>query len=360
MVQYSKVAKRLVHHVCIFGDPKSGKSTLAATLAEAGYKLIWISTDNGHMILDELSPAAQERVNLIAIPDTKDNPRALHTVTKLFDGGLRKICDAHGELNCVVCNKNKAAFTEVNLSEIGPDTIVVLDSGSQVVESAIANITRREAKSVEAQDGYKLDYGDWATLGAVMSRILSNIQVARFHVIAITHSLAGEMEDGTTKLNPLFGSRDFSRNSGKYFDHVIFCAVKAGSHKIGSKTTFMHNITTGSRTKVVLEEGKEPDMLKIFGPPRRLGVEEIVTTVAEQEQLTEAAAVISEIQTTTSTTAEKDVEDALGVIDQHSNQSSNVDPAIAMKAFIGEQKPEATVTKLTALELLKKMNMGKK
>lgn len=300
MVQYTQVAKRLAQHVCVFGDPKSGKSTLVSKLAEAGYKLIWISCDGGHTILDKLSPAAQARVNLIAISDTKDNPIAIHTVTKLTDGGLRHICDMHGQLNCAPCTAAKRDFTDVNLSAAGPDTIVVIDPGSQVVESAINAIVQKEAKSVDARDSYKLDYGDWATLGSMMSRILSNVQTAKYHCVLIAHSAETEMEDSSKRLVPLLGTVPFSRNSGKYFDHIVYCTVRMNAHKIGSRTTFMNNVVTGSRTDVAIEDGKELTMLNFFGPPRKLEASEVMTTAAAEVDKVETVATM------------KEVEDALG------------------------------------------------
>ena len=346
MVQYSQVAKRLAQHLCIFGDPKAGKSTLAAMAAEAGYKLIWISADNGHTILDKLSQAAQERINLIAIKDTKDNPRALHTVTKLTDGGMRHICDMHGDINCVVCTKAKAPFTDINLNDTGPDTIVVIDSGSQVVESAINNVIKKEAKSADAVDGYKLDYGDWATVGAVMSRILSNIQVAPYHVILIAHSAETEMEDGTKKLVPLLGTVPFSRNVGKYFDHIVYCTVRLNKHQIGSRTTFMLNVVTGSRTDAAIEDGKDLDILKFFGPPRSLSQGEIMTTSVQEQSNTEAKPVL------------EDVVDALGPTSKPVGQPATVN-VTTIRELEKAENNEAGATKLSALELLKLMNKKK-
>ena len=337
MVQYTKVAKRLAQHVCVFGDPKAGKSTLVSKAAEAGYNLIWISCDNGHTILDKLSTAAQARVNLIAISDTKDNPIAIHTVSKLTDGGLRRICDTHGQINCASCTTAKKDFTEINLSTVGPDTIVVIDPASQIVESCINAIVQKEAKTVEARDSYKLDYGDWATVGAMMSRILSNVQVAKYHCIVVAHSAETEMEDSSKRLVPLLGTVPFSRNAGKYFDHIIYCTVRMMKHSIGSRTTFMNNVVTGSRTDVVIEEGKEFDIVKFFGPPRSLQANEVVTTTAAEADQVKAEPIM------------KEVSDALGI-----------DPSSLVTIDLKPQ--EATEVKNDAKDALAKLraSMGKK
>lgn len=272
MVQYTKVAKRTAQHVAIFGDPKSGKSTLASRLAEAGWNLIWFSCDNGHTVLDKLSVAAQERINLVRIADTKENPIAIHTVTKCTDGGRYSICDTHGIINCTSCRfasktDSGVGFTDINLNEVRADTIVVIDHMSQVSDSAINAISKKEALAAKKDvDGYKLDYGDWALQGAMMARILSNVQQAPYHCICLFHSAEVEMEDGQKKLVPQVGTLNFSRNSGKYFDHVVYMGVRNHKHVVGSKTLFMHNVQTGSRTDAVMEEGT-PDLVKIFGRP---------------------------------------------------------------------------------------------
>ena len=72
------------------------------------------------------------------------------------------------------------------------------------------------------------------------------------------------MEDGKEKLVPVGGTSNFSRTVAKYFDDVVYCEVKNGTHRAASSTTYAHNILTGSRTGVKTEDSKEASLLKIF------------------------------------------------------------------------------------------------
>lgn len=277
MVQYTKVAKRQAHHLCIFGDTKSGKSTFIANAAKVGFKLLWFSMDSGDTVIDKLQEKEQELINLIKIRDTKEQPIAIHTITKVMDGGLRRICVEHGILECTGCKTAKAPFDEVDVNKLGLDTIVVIDHMSQVSDSAIAAISKKEAKG--DPDGYKLDFGDWALQGAMMARILSNVQQAKFHVACLFHSAEVEMEDGQKKLVPQVGTLNFSRNAGKYFDTIIYTGVRMQKHVAGSHTTFMHNVVSGSRTDVVLKGNAVDDIIALFGKPVAAPKEETVAVI---------------------------------------------------------------------------------
>ena len=72
------------------------------------------------------------------------------------------------------------------------------------------------------------------------------------------------MEDGRKKIVPVCGSSKSSRNTAKYFDHVIYCEVKNKKHISASSTTFANNIVTGSRTDFVMEQAAEPSLLDLF------------------------------------------------------------------------------------------------
>ena len=55
-----------------------------------------------------------------------------------------------------------------------------------------------------------------------------------------------------------------SRNTAKYFDHVVYCEVKNRKHSFASSTTYAGNILTGSRTDIALEADATPSLLRIF------------------------------------------------------------------------------------------------
>lgn len=245
--------------VLLFGPPKSGKTQLASNLS-GHFKLLWFDLENGWVTLTKLPIEQQENIELIQLPDTRSYPIAIETMLKVIKGGKVSICNEHGKVDCAVCKKlGAAAFATVCLNDLGSDTILVVDSLTQLTNSAIANITKLQP------DDYKLNYDDWGNLGKLMDIFLSHVQQAKYNVVCITHETEVEMEDGKSKLVPTSGTRNFSRNTAKYFGHCVYVEVKNKQHRAASSTTFATNILTGSRTDVVLESGVA-DLLRIFKP----------------------------------------------------------------------------------------------
>ena len=255
------------HRVLIFGAPKSGKTQLAGTLASK-YNVIWFDLENGYETLHKLPTEQQERVTLISLPDTRSFPIAIETLLKVIKGNKTEICDEHGKVACALCKKDNKAFTTVELNALTPQDVVVFDSLTQLTNSAIAHITKAQP------DDYKLTYDDWGNLGKLLDIFLSHIQQAGYNVVCISHETESEMEDGKMKLVPVAGTRNFSRNTAKYFDHVIYAEVKNGKHVFGSSTTYSNRILTGSRTDVALEklDGKDATLLAIFDSPTPVAV----------------------------------------------------------------------------------------
>lgn len=251
-----------VHRVCLFGPPKVGKTEMAARLSEH-FDLLYFDLENGYMTMRKLPKEWQKRINLITIPDTRDYPIAAETVAKVFKGGKHKICVDHGKVSCMLCLKDPVnkVVEEIDMDNIPKTTIVIIDSGTQMSNSVMAHITKNQTDI-----SYKPTWDDYVAQGTVMSKWLSNLQVARYNLIMITHETEIELEDGAKKVVPVSGSTNFSRNTAKYFDHVVYCQVKNKEHKFGSGTTYQTNIQTGSRTDVTIEKMEAASLLQIFKP----------------------------------------------------------------------------------------------
>lgn len=249
------------HRVLLFGPPKSGKTRLAGSLASS-FNLIWFDLENGVDTLKQLPPSQQERVDVISIPDTRGFPIAIETMLKVIKGAPVEICEAHGKVACALCRKDSRPFTRVALSELPLDTIVIVDSLTQLTNSAISHITK------DRGDDYKMQHDDWGNLGKLMDTFLSYVQQAPFNIVCISHETEVEMEDGKQKLVPTAGTRNFSRNTAKYFDEVIYLEVKNKKHIAASSTTYANNILTGSRSGTVLESSTgEASLVSIFSTP---------------------------------------------------------------------------------------------
>lgn len=279
MVQFSKIAHSQVHHLCIHGEPKTGKSTLAASLAELGWNLKWLSVDNGHSILHKLSPAAQERVDLITIPDTATFPVGMDTFWKCSSGLPGSVCNQHGQFNCSVCRSQKLEgpenWTPVSFNTLSPNRdIVVFDNITACAESAMNFIMHKR------KEGEVPGWDEFRAQGIMMNKFLLNLQVAKFNVIAIAQPTQSKLEDGTVSYVPCIGTGPFSgsHNAGQYFDSVIFMNTLNGTHRAGSKSTYKNGVVTGSRIDVAIEDMKVPSLATFF-PILKIGGPEIVTAI---------------------------------------------------------------------------------
>lgn len=279
MARLTNMKVSATQRVIVFGAPKSGKSLLAAKLAEY-FNLIWVDMENGYETLFQLPSEWQERVEVISLPDTRGYPIAIETCLKMIKGKV-DICEEHGKVSCMLCRKelelfkkagheradaNEAfnLFTRVDLPSTPADTIVVFDSFTQLSSSAIAHITKGKP------DDYKLDYDDWGNLGKLLDIFLSHLQQANYNVVVISHEVESETEGKKKVLVPVGGTRNFSRNIAKYFGHVIYAERKNRKHVFSSSTSYSTTILTGSRTGIILEQDKdstvEASLLQIFKP----------------------------------------------------------------------------------------------
>lgn len=246
-----------VNHVCVFGPPKSGKTELVGKLA-LHFNLLWFDLEEGWKTLLKLPQEAKERVELIRIPDKRSFPIAAETMPKVIKGSLTKICEAHGKVSCALCLKDAKPFTSVELNKLSSDTIVVLDSGTQLANSVMAHITKNQPED------YKYEWDDYRKQGTQMDLFLSEVQQATFNFVFITHEAEVEMEDGRKKIVPVAGTTNFSRNTAKYFDHIVYCNVKNLKHTFSSKTTDSNMILTGSRLDFDIASEAEQTLLAIF------------------------------------------------------------------------------------------------
>ena len=259
MAKLSTKHSSAIQRAIVFGAPKTGKSLLAGKLAEH-FNLIWVDLENGHETLFQLPQEWQERIELISIPDTRSYPMAIETCLKMVKGKC-VICEEHGKVGCMICKKNDAPTVTTDLPNLrDPNTVVVWDSMTQLTNSAISNITKGQP------DDYKLDYDDWGNLGKLMDIFLSHLQQSPYHTVVISHEAEVETEGKKKKLVPVGGTRNFSRNIPKYFDHVVYAEVKNRKHTFASATTYATTILTGSRTDTAIEDTEEPSLLQIFKP----------------------------------------------------------------------------------------------
>lgn len=247
----------LRERILVFGGPKSGKTKLVAGLSEQ-FNLKYFDLENGYKTLRQLPTAWQERIELYSLPDTKIWPVAISTMLKAITGLPTTFCVEHGNTACISCRKDNKLFESVELNKLGQDDIVVVDSMTQLSLSAMSHIKRND------DELDKPTWDNYASQGFLLDKFLSQVQQAKFNVCIITHEVEAELENGGKKLVPVAGTREFSRNTAKYFDHVVYCELKNKRHAFGSATDYAISVLTGSRADVSIEKLTIPSLLPFF------------------------------------------------------------------------------------------------
>lgn len=268
MVALARIKEaKLRQRVCVYGPPKAGKTELISKLAEQ-YTLWWIDGEQGYTPLFKLPEEWQERIKLFCCHDREGKATLINTMLKVVTGAKGTICLEHGAWNCAVCASNsQATRDEICLNTFGDKDILVLDSISALAESALAHVRGSLDPSV------KNEWDHWGAQGALVSQVLRTLQNKGIHICMATHEAEVELEDGTIKLVPVSGTRNASRNTGKYFDHVLYMRVANMKHAAGSATTYLNKVLTGSRLDVSIEGMKDPSLLPFFDPDHPVNLE---------------------------------------------------------------------------------------
>ena len=245
--------------VLIIGLSGTGKSTLAAQMAEDGYNLIWLNIENAADTLMKLSPEAKERVDLINIPDSASYPIAAQTLLNLFKNGRGNICDLHGKDACPVCAKTPdAIISPIDFSKMTEKDIVVLDSATQLSYSILA-YTMKD-RDIEV----KPERDDWGALRKYTEFFKSQFQGFRGNLIVIAQCQEAELDDGGLKLVPSFGSAAMSASFASAFDCVVYTEIKNGKHRAFSKSTASPKVLTRSRSDFDIAAEEKLSLIGLF------------------------------------------------------------------------------------------------
>lgn len=241
--------------ILLYGAPKAGKSVRAASVAKHYKRVLWLDLENGISAVartDTLTPEEKSHIQVLQIPDTQTNPIAIATVMKILSGNKTEVCETHGVVNCLSCKKDSKPFMIFEMKNETTDTVLVVDSLTQLSLSATAQVVGPDLDKAT-------DIRNFGRSNDRLSMILSFIQQAPYHVIFISHENAVEdltekntkdKTDVDVEIVPFAGTKNFSRNVAKFFGHVLYCEYKPSGFTVGSHQSYNNSILTGNRANI--------------------------------------------------------------------------------------------------------------
>lgn len=277
MAKLSTLPPNFTKRVMVYGPPKSGKSQLAATLAQK-HQVLWLDVEQGGDVLWKLPEAVKENIDYINIKDSPTNIVALATTLLLLNGHKGEMCHRHSKFRCQPCTvlaskdtpENRGNyFEQMDTATIRKENskILVIDSLTQIRTSLYTHISKGDID-------YKFEYDDWARLNNGLDQIQSTAQTAGWDIVIISHEDEVKMTDGKeTKIVPIGATRNNSRNLAKFYTDLVYCTTKNGKHVAYSKSTQQANLQTGSRSDVDLTKYPEPTLLPFFEHRLALGLD---------------------------------------------------------------------------------------
>lgn len=246
----------------LYGAAKTGKTSLAATMARLDYleRIWWFDLENG---LDAVVLAFQAgrltaeqiaKIIPIRVADTKQSPMATETILKSLCGRKPVYLDpATGKAH----DKMADGLVEFDISKLTDKDLIVIDSLSQFGQSNL------NAATLGKPSEYKLQLDDYGAAQKWGYDLLTTVQAAQYcHFLCITHVRMSEDEVGRTIITPLMGSSTTSANVAKHFNTVVYLeknlkSIKTTSSALGSVTA-----QAGSRVGITLDAEKDPCLAK--------------------------------------------------------------------------------------------------
>jgi len=271
--------QKKTHKICVFGRAKVGKTILVSQLAKIG-KLWWFDLEDG--IKSAMNPALLPKeywknIEIFRIPSMQAIPMGIETLLKVIKGNECKICWNHGKVDCVVCSKDpNVVVTPICLQKFTQNDWLVIDSITQLTSDANAAVLKFIFASADTPEKFVLDKDTGGkdfkypmAVSFMLDRIFSTIQAGNFNCAVISHEVMTERtkdtghapgkgenqpSDNVEMIFPAAGSRNFSRNFGRYFDMLIHVDIVNRRHRAFSSTTYDSRVQTGSRLEKNIEE----------------------------------------------------------------------------------------------------------
>lgn len=258
------------HSMLVYGPPKSGKTALAATIAESKTidRVYMFDNENSWEVLlwmireHKLSPEAAAKINVIRIIDSKDDPYAIDTMIKCLNS-IRSPVYLDTSDGRVLPRKPSTELPEhvieFQMSKLTKRDAIITDSLSQLSASALTAACPKNVSD------FKPGWDEYGLQGKWLTDCLSIIQQAKYtNFVCVTHEILLPDQDGVERFFPVCGTKNFCYTVAKYFGTVISTGTKMKKHVVGSSSVYSDKKLTGSRRGISLEKMETPSLAALL------------------------------------------------------------------------------------------------
>jgi hypothetical protein len=231
------------HRILIAGESGAGKTSLVATLANAGYKIRIADFDGGLNILENyVEPEARGNVHYINFQDELGKSDAIDRFFK----ALRKWDDLGA------------------VADWDDDTVLVIDSLAFMGEASLRKALGFAGKKVTD----RLSPAEWYDAQREVKQLLQYLlsDSVKCHVVVLTHIKYVEDDSGISTGYPSAVSKGFDVEVPKYFNDMYRLDVKQskGEYKRTLRTQADNRMKLKCSAPKFIDDNEEADLAVIF------------------------------------------------------------------------------------------------
>lgn len=263
----------ILRKVLIYGEPTTGKTELAATVALSPHikRVFWFDLDKSLetvIFSPRISDEAREKIIPFDITGSNSEPYAVELFLQAFTGRKpKKLCYAHAKLGCPKC-VGMGQTMQWSLYSLGADDAVVIDPGSKLSEYMFAYA------SMENETNNKIQW--WGDFYGYMDNIQSALLDCPTNIIWISHELdltkivnkgTKQEREVLVRTVPICGSRNYSKKFSKDFGYKISTYISGSSFRATVTPGENNKAIVGARRPIHLynDEGN-PSLVPMFDP----------------------------------------------------------------------------------------------
>ena len=190
--------------ILVCGDSGSGKTSLLATAANAGYKVNIADTENKLAVM---------RKHL-----TEEGAKRVSSIT--FKDDLTKKAQGYKAFKKVIYESWKDDKEDLGaISDWGRDTIFAIDSGTSLGE-----LICHEALAMDGKPNFaKMERANWYDARIQVTNLFDYLTGPHFncHIVMTAIPMPIDDDAGITRFYPEVVTKPFSTRLGKYFDNIV-------------------------------------------------------------------------------------------------------------------------------------------